>query len=58
MFARLIELWRDQSGVTTHEYALLLVLVVLVCVLAWFAVGQTIAKYPNWAVNAWPGFNP
>ena len=42
------ELWRDESGVTTVEYALLLVLVALVALGAWQSLGTGV----NAGVNA------
>lgn len=33
------ELWKDESGVTTVEYALILALVSLVALLAWQSLG-------------------
>ncbi len=36
------ELWRDESGVTTVEYALLLALVALVALVAWGNLGQAV----------------
>ncbi|HCA46532.1 MAG TPA: Flp family type IVb pilin [Armatimonadetes bacterium] len=34
------ELWRDESGVTTVEYALLLALVALVALVSWQNLGR------------------
>ncbi|MGD9495809.1 MAG: hypothetical protein AB7Y46_05835 [Armatimonadota bacterium] len=36
------ELWRDETGVATVEYLLLLALVVAIGVLAWSALGEAI----------------
>ncbi|MGD9498404.1 MAG: Flp family type IVb pilin [Armatimonadota bacterium] len=36
------ELWRDESGVTTVEYALLLALIVAAGLLAWNALGGSV----------------
>ncbi len=36
------ELWKDEEGLTTVEYALLLVLVVIVAITAWTTLGQNV----------------
>jgi Flp pilus assembly pilin Flp len=35
-------LWRDQEGLTTVEYSLLLVLIVVVAVTAWTTLGANV----------------
>ena len=42
MLRRLRELWCDDTGLTTVEYALLLVLIVTVAILAWQTMGQKV----------------
>ena len=37
-------LWRDEEGLTTVEYALLIVLMVLVAAVGWDNLGQTLAN--------------
>ncbi|MFQ6133339.1 MAG: Flp family type IVb pilin [Armatimonadota bacterium] len=43
MIRRLRDLWSDDSGMTTVEYALLLVLIATVGILAWQTLGQKVA---------------
>ena len=43
MIRRLRELWSDDSGMTTVEYSLLLVLIVTVGILAWQTMGQKVS---------------
>lgn len=39
MLRRFVELWKDEAGPTSVEYALMLVLVSIVAILAWTALG-------------------
>ena len=43
MLPKLVALWKDEAGLTTVEYALLLVLIVSVGVLAWQTLGTTVS---------------
>ena len=43
----LLGYWRDEEGVTTVEYALLLSLIVAVAISAWRTLGETV----NYTVN-------
>jgi Flp pilus assembly pilin Flp len=43
MFRRLLDLWKDEEGMTTVEYSLLLVLIVTVGILAWQTMGQKVS---------------
>lgn len=47
MIRRLRELWCDDSGMTTVEYALLLVLIVTVGILAWQTMGEKVSASVN-----------
>jgi len=38
------ELWRDEEGLTTVEYALLLALVVVAGIAAWTGLGGTVSN--------------
>ena len=51
MTALLKRLWRDEDGLTTVEYALLLVLIVVVAVTAWQTLGTTVKDKVNSAAN-------
>jgi Flp pilus assembly pilin Flp len=44
MFQAIGELWHDEEGMSTVEYALLLVLIVIVGVAAWQALGHTVSN--------------
>ncbi|MFO8081108.1 MAG: Flp family type IVb pilin [Armatimonadota bacterium] len=41
---RLHRLWRDEEGVTTVEYALLLALVVVAGITAWSSLGEAVSN--------------
>jgi Flp pilus assembly pilin Flp len=43
MLRRFAELWKDEEGMTTVEYALLLVLIVTVGILAWQTLGNKVS---------------
>ena len=45
-------LWEEQEGVATVEYALLLALVVVVGMAAWYSLGQKIQQALEDTVNA------
>ena len=49
------ELWRDESGVTTVEYALLLVLVALVALGAWQSLGTGVTAAATASADAVDG---
>jgi len=38
----MMDLWKDEEGLTTVEYALLLALVVVAGILAWQGLGDTV----------------
>ena len=42
MLRTLWQLWRDEDGVTTVEYALLLALIVVASIGAWSALGRNV----------------
>ena len=44
MLRALKELWRDEAGLTTVEYALLLVLVAIAAIAAWRTLGQNVSS--------------
>ncbi len=46
------ELWNDESGVTTVEYALLLMLVALVALGAWSALGTNVGRAAQASADA------
>ena len=43
MFAPLRKMWQDEEGLTTVEYALLLVLVVIAGITAWQTLGGSVS---------------
>lgn len=43
----MFELWKDEEGLTTVEYALLLALVVVAGILAWQGLGNTVQNTVN-----------
>ncbi|MFO8079625.1 MAG: Flp family type IVb pilin [Armatimonadota bacterium] len=47
----IIDLWHDEQGVTTVEYALLLSTVVFASLGAWTALGETIRQTVNEAAT-------
>lgn len=50
MLETLRTLWRDEEGLTTVEYALLLVLIVIVGITAWQTLGGSVSDQVD-AVN-------
>ncbi len=44
MFAAFRSLWNDEDGLTTVEYALLLVLIVIVGITAWQSLGGSVSS--------------
>lgn len=44
MTARIGDLWRDERGLTSIEYALLLSLIVLAGLVAWRSLGGTVSN--------------
>ena len=55
MLEYLRRLWRDEEGLTTVEYALLLVLIVVVAVTAWQTLGTTVKDKVNTVANTVAG---
>jgi Flp pilus assembly pilin Flp len=51
MLKSLKKLWNDEDGLTTVEYALLLVLIVVVAVTAWTTLGNNVTKAVNIVSN-------
>jgi len=47
--------WDDEEGMTTVEYALLLVLIVVVAVTAWQTLGTTVKDKVTTATNSLAG---
>ncbi len=43
MFKAFRKLWKDEEGLTTVEYALLLVLIVIVGITAWSTLGGSVS---------------
>ncbi len=43
MFTAMKRLWQDEEGLTTVEYALLLVLIVIVGITAWSSLGSSVS---------------
>ncbi len=43
----MFELWKDEEGLTTVEYALLLALVVVAGIIAWRGLGGTVRTTVN-----------
>ena len=44
MFTAMKRLWQDEEGLTTVEYALLLVLIVIVGITAWSSLGSSVSS--------------
>ena len=51
MLKSLKRLWKDEDGLTTVEYALLLVLIVVVAVTAWQTLGTSVKDKVNTVAN-------
>ena len=51
MMKFLAKLWRDEAGLTSVEYALLLVLVAIAAITAWTMLGGTVGNRVNSVVN-------
>jgi len=49
------QLWKDEEGLTTVEYALLLVLIVVVAVTAWQTLGTGVKDKVNTVANTVAG---
>ncbi len=47
-------LWHDESGLTTVEYALLIVLIAIAGLTAWQLMSSTTSNMVNNLVDAWP----
>lgn len=47
MLTALKQLWRDEEGLSTVEYALLLVLIVIAGIVAWQTLGGSVANQVN-----------
>ena len=52
MFEAIKKLWRDEEGLSTVEYALLLVLIVIVGITAWQTLGTNVTTRVNQSANA------
>lgn len=55
MIDSLKRFWRDEEGLTTVEYALLLVLIVVVAVTAWQTLGTGVKDKVNSVANTVAG---
>ena len=55
MLDSLKRLWKDEEGLTTVEYALLLVLIVVVAVTAWQTLGGNVKDKVNSVANTVAG---
>jgi len=55
MLALIKSLWRDEEGSTMVEYALMLALIVIVCILVVTALGQQTGKTFDNAQTSLPG---
>ena len=51
MFQKLINFFKDEEGATMVEYALMLALIAIVCILAVTAVGENAANMFNTAAT-------
>jgi Flp pilus assembly pilin Flp len=51
----LMSYWKDEEGLTTVEYALLLALIVVVAIAAWGALGAGVKKNINESTTALGG---
>lgn len=49
------QLWRDEAGVTTVEYALLLALVSIAAITAWTVLGQRVSNTVTSVNSVLPG---
>ena len=47
----LAKIWKDEAGLTSVEYALLLVLVAIAAITAWTALGNTVSNRVNSVVT-------
>jgi len=48
------ELWKDEAGLTTVEYALLLALVAIAAITAWTTLGSRVSTTVSSATNNLP----
>lgn len=48
------QLWKDEEGLTTVEYALLLALVAIAAITAWTTLGTRVSGTVNTATNSLP----
>jgi len=51
----LAKLWRDETGLTTVEYALLLALVAIAAITAWSTLGGRVSNTVTVATSSLPG---
>jgi pilus assembly protein Flp/PilA len=51
-------LWRDEEGLTTVEYAMLLALVAIAAIAAWTTLGNRVSTTASTAANSLPGATP
>ena len=49
------QLWKDEEGLTTVEYALLLALVAIAAIAAWTTLGQRTSHTVTVATSSLPG---
>jgi len=49
------QLWKDEEGLTTVEYALLLALVAIAAIAAWTTLGQRTSNTVTVATSSLPG---
>ncbi|MFP3902866.1 MAG: Flp family type IVb pilin [Armatimonadota bacterium] len=52
MFDALKAYWKDEEGLTTVEYALLLALIVVVAITAWTQLGGTVCSMAETSADA------
>ena len=49
------KLWKDEEGLTTVEYALLLALVAIAAITAWTTLGSRVSGTASTATSSLPG---
>jgi pilus assembly protein Flp/PilA len=49
------QLWKDEEGLTTVEYALLLALVAIAAIAAWTTLGSRVSTTVTTATSSLPG---
>lgn len=58
MFSKLIALWKDEEGATMVEYALMLALIAIVCIVAVALIGTNASTLFGTAANGVAGTVP